>query len=437
MRFDWRNKQKSGLAVAAVIAAFFLCFFGPTIFSGRVFLAGDQLVYTWPLRTVAWEMIRHGQLPLWTPFVFSGYPLLSMAQLGIGYPLTWGYLFLPGHWAESVYIFAPYLLSPIFTYAYLREVGRSRLAALLGGLSFSYGGLMLSGIGLNGMLPNAVMWTPLLLIAIERSRTNSFAKCVLLATGAYSMSVLTGIGQGFVYAGALAIGYALLIVVCWPNSNNEAAPSWKSFARWKPLAVIACGMLLAAGVAAFQILESRQAQRLSVRSRISFQQFSEGAFRFSMAWKSWLDPFHIMGDVTAYVSPLVVLLAIVAVVFALRNRPRELRIFFWLLVAVVGWMLMLGPNTPLFTLVFKLPVINHFRVPSRHSFEWTLAASVLAAYGWDFVANWLIKNSTTGSTGSTGENETIPASSLLPHLPRDPRGFELKNHFADYANAFI
>jgi hypothetical protein len=399
--------HKSGVAAVAVVTVFFFCFFGATIFSGRVFLAGDQLVYTWPLRTVAWEMIRHGQLPLWTPFVFSGYPLLSMAQLGIGYPLTWGYLFLPGHWAESIYIFAPYLLSPIFTYLYLREVGRSRLASLLGGLSFTYGGLMLSGIGLNGMLPNAMMWTPLLLVAIERSRQRSLGKCVLLATGAYSMSVLTGIGQGFVYAGALAIGYALFVVLCWPNSDSPK-PDWKSFARWKPLAVIVIGMLLSAGVAAFQILESRQAQRLSVRSRISYEQFSEGAFRFSMAWKSWLDPFHIFGDVTAYVSPLVVLLAIVAVIAALKNRPRELRIFFWLLVAVVGWFLMIGPATPLFKLIFKLPIINHFRVPSRHSFEWTLAASVLAAYGWDFVGAWL-----------NNQRQTI------------------KTNLANYANAFF
>ena len=357
MKLNWWRQHKSGLAVAAVIAAFFACFFGPTMLSGRVFLAGDQLVYTWPLRTVAWEMIRNGQLPLWTPYVFAGYPLLSMAQLGIGYPLTWGYLFLPGHWAESVYIFAPYLLSPIFTYLYLREVGRSRLASLLGGLSFSYGGLMLSGIGLNGMLPNAMMWTPLLLVAIERSRQRSLGKCVLLATGAYTLSVLTGIGQGFVYAGALAIGYALFVVLCWPNSDSQK-PDWKSFARWKPLAVIVIGMLLAAGVAAFQILESRQAQRLSVRARISYEQFSEGAFRFSMAWKSWLDPFHIFGDVTAYVSPLVTLLAIIAVIAALKNRPRERRIFFWLVVAIVGWVLMLGPATPLFKLVFNLPEAN-------------------------------------------------------------------------------
>ncbi len=422
MAFGLWNKRRGDLAILAVIAAFFLFFFWRVMFGGRFFLAGDQLVYTWPLRTVAWEMIRNCQLPLWTPFVFSGYPLLSMAQLGLGYPLTWGYLFLPGHWAEHVVILAPYLLSPIFTYAYLREVGRSRAASLLGGLSFAYGGLMVSGIGLNGMLPNAMMWTPLLLIAIERSRSSStkaheentkvnrsnFAKCVLIAAGAYSMSVLSGIGQGFVYAGLLAVAYAAFIVVVWPTDENEIAPSFRTFARWRPLAVIVIGMLLAMGVAAFQILESQQAQRLSVRRRLNFEQFSDGAFRFSMAWKSWLDPFHIKGDVTAYVPPLVVLLAIVAVVTALRSKPRELRIFFWLTVAAVAWVLMCGPNTPVYKLAFKIPLLNLFRVPSRHVFEWTLAASVMAAYGWDIVASWKsFFSSTKAHEEDTKKNEII------------------------------
>ncbi len=420
---NWPNKLRGEAAILAVIVAFFLFFFWRVMFGGRFFLAGDQLVYTWPLRTIAWEMIRNGQLPLWTPFVFSGYPLLSMAQLGLGYPLTWGYLFLPGHWAEHVVILAPYLLSPIFTYTYLREVGRSRVASLLGGLSFAYGGLMVSGIGLNGMLPNAMMWTPLLLIAIERSKgktffsptkthkentkenqnqstflrepscdfvgkQHTFARCVLWVTGSYSMSVLSGIGQGFVYTGLLAVAYAVFIVAVWPRDKHETAPSFRTFARWRPLVVIVTGMFLAAGVAAFQILESRQAQRLSVRSRLNFDQFSDGAFRFSMAWKSWLDPFHIKGDVTAYVPLLVVLLAIVAVMAALRSKSRELRIFFWLAVTVVAWVLMCGPNTPVYQLAFKIPLLNLFRVPSRHVFEWTLAASVLAAYGWDIVASW-------------------------------------------------
>ena len=52
----------------------------------------------------------------------SGYPLLSMAQIGIGYPLTWGYLFLPGPLAEQIYNLAPYILFPVFTYAYAESL---------------------------------------------------------------------------------------------------------------------------------------------------------------------------------------------------------------------------------------------------------------------------------------------------------------------------
>src|SRR5262247_3662268 len=198
---------KAEAAPIAVIVAFFVAFFWPAIFSDMCFVSGDALVYSYPMREVAWRMIRDGVLPLWTPHILSGYPLLSMAQLGIGYPLTWGYLFLPGHIAEDVYVLAPYLLAPAFVYAYLRTVNCSRLGSLLGGLSFTYGGMMVSGVGQCGLYANAVMWLPLMLIAIERARTGRFLLCLSGAGAAYAMSVLTGVGQLFVYVGVIAVGY--------------------------------------------------------------------------------------------------------------------------------------------------------------------------------------------------------------------------------------
>ncbi|HEX8457745.1 MAG TPA: hypothetical protein VF656_10650, partial [Pyrinomonadaceae bacterium] len=76
-------------------AAFFTLFFNQFLFGDKFIVGGDAFAYSYPLRTVGWEMIRNGQLPLWTPLVLSGYPLLSMSQLAFAYPLTWGYLFLP------------------------------------------------------------------------------------------------------------------------------------------------------------------------------------------------------------------------------------------------------------------------------------------------------------------------------------------------------
>ncbi|MDQ3908378.1 MAG: hypothetical protein M3268_08525, partial [Acidobacteriota bacterium] len=123
-------------------------------------------------------------------------------------------------------------------------------------------------------------------------------------------------------------------------------------------------------------------------------------------------------DTGTYVAPLALLLALCAVVAALRARGRaEARVWFWLAVAAVSFLLLLGSNTPLNRLAYHVPVIRQFRVPSRHTFEWTLAVSVLAAYGWDAVAAWFarrrelvtIKGSARGGTTrekATGDRTT-------------------------------
>src|SRR5262245_21394238 len=416
-RFRWRNSwQRYGADVAAilVISIFFMIFFRRAIFAGEVIISGDPMVYSYPLRTVAWETIRNGGLPLWTPLILSGYPLLSMAQLALGYPLTWGYLFLPGHWAEQIFILAPYLLSPAFTYAYAREVGCSTLASLLAGFSFGYGGLMLSPIGMNGMLSNACMWLPLFLIAIERARTRRFIPSLLLGTAAYTMSVLTGIGQGFVYLGTLALIYGVLVVL-YPKrfndkleaSTNEHADwrkwkplivlsglalvvqdkSWTDWSRWRPLSVAIGATTLASGVAAFQILETLRATGSSVRAVLSYEQFSEGSFPLSIALIAWLQPIYEYGDVTLYLAPLTTGLAIVAVIFSLRQSRRDPLVFFWLIIAVTAFIMILGKYAPINYAFYNLPFINRFRIPSRHSFEWTFALSILGAYGWDAIAS--------------------------------------------------
>jgi hypothetical protein len=87
-----------------------------------------------------------------------------MAQIGIGYPLTWFYLFLPGRFAETIYdsaLMRSFLLSSI-------AICASR-AFPAGGdfvrLAFGYGGFLISPVAYNGLLGNALMWLPLTLIA--------------------------------------------------------------------------------------------------------------------------------------------------------------------------------------------------------------------------------------------------------------------------------
>jgi hypothetical protein len=399
--------RRADVCALAVIILFFAAFFGPVLWRGQFLIAGDAYYQTYPLRTVAWAMLRQGQLPLWTPLIFSGYPLLSLAQLALGYPLTWSYLFLPGHWAEQLIVLAPFLLAPAFTYFYARELGRSPMAALLAGLTFTYGGALGGKLGGLSPMPNSLVWLPLVLVAIERARRCNFTRCLLGAACAYAMSVLAGHAQTFLLVGLLALAYAVFITLAAPNgAAHEQDARWsRLWSRWRPLAVAGGGVLLAAGVAAFQILETMRVVRRSVRSSLSFETFNVGAFTPTEALNSFAAPLYHYIEVSTFVTPLAALLALFAVVQAIRrqdDRRDRRHVYFWLGTAVVAWVLMLGDSTPLYRLLYHIPVFNLFRYPSRHACEWTFAISILAAYGWDAL-----------SEAPTRSNATWPARAQM------------------------
>ncbi|HEV7903708.1 MAG TPA: YfhO family protein [Pyrinomonadaceae bacterium] len=427
-------------AAMLCIACFFALFFGWILFGDRYVIGGDAYAYSYPLRSVAWEMIKDGQLPLWTPYLLSGYPLLSMAQLALGYPLTWGYLFLDAPRAEQFYILAPFLLTPAFTYAYLRELGRSRLAALLAGLSFAYGGAMTGLLGVIGFPNNALMWLPLMLLAVERARRTTtrggFASCLPLAAGAYAMSVLNGYAQGFLYVGLVALAYAVFISLFVERSGASAAGAdadglngWQRLRRrWRPLAVAVCGIAAGAGVGAFQILETMRAARRSIRSTLIYPLFVSGSFSPRVALDSLVAPLYTgrFADVGTYVAPLVLLLALAGVLFAFKTATtsattsaaqadaRDVRVFFWAAAALVSCVFILGKHTPIYGWLYHVPVVNSFRVPSRFSYVWTFAASVLSAYGWDALA--LTCTTTATSAHLTTATRTHLTTATRAHL---------------------
>ena len=378
----WRRRRADEAALSAILL-FFALFFVRALFAGRFLIVADAYYQSYPLRTIAWQMLRQGTPPVWTPHLLAGYPLLSMGQLSLGYPLTWGYLFLPGRWAEQIYVLAPFLLSPIFTYFYAREIGRSRLAALCAGLAYAYGGGMTSKLSVVGFHTNALMWLPLVLIPLERARKQSFITCLCGASVAYALCVLNGYGQGFLYVGIVAAAYAtflsLLDAHAARRNATKRAPLWMTC---RPLVVALLSILLGAGVGAFQILETMRAARRSIRSTLAYDVFSAGSFAPATVLRSFVAPLYHYIEVSAYVAPLMAGLAVYGIWSAWRGRG-DARVWFWLATACVMALAMTGPATPLNRLLYHVPVYNRFRYPSRHAFEWSFAVSILAAYGWD------------------------------------------------------
>jgi hypothetical protein len=389
--YQYILRHQKSVAVFFIFAAFFVMFFHKGIITGTFYTIGDQFAQFHPLRREAWKLIREGTLPLWTPYIFSGYPLFAESHMGLAYPLTWGYIFLSGPLAEQINVLAPFLLAPIFTYLFIRALGGSRPAGIIAGFCFGYGGFMASWTT-NGLITNAVMWLPLMLMPILRVSHKRFIPCLLGATAAYLMSVLNGTGQGFLWVGIVALAYAfyLSVVETIKSFGSSFRPSIAGILRcWKPFAVAFGGIVFSSGIAAFQIFEAWQAKRLSIRSVLGYERFNEMSYSPVHALAAFLAPIYNYIETTPFVPAVAAVFALIGAAVALNKPKQHPQIVFWLAAAAVSGLLMLGSNTPLYGLLYYIPIVNAFRGAARHSFEWTFALGVLAAYGWDATANYL------------------------------------------------
>lgn len=64
---NWWRMRRADVAALSAIALALVLAFGWAVFRGRFLIGGDVFFYTYPMRTVAWRMIRAGSPPTWTP----------------------------------------------------------------------------------------------------------------------------------------------------------------------------------------------------------------------------------------------------------------------------------------------------------------------------------------------------------------------------------
>jgi len=91
------------------------------------------------LRLARRELLA-GRLPLWNPHQDAGVPLLANAQSALGSPMNWPVLLLDADPGWNLSLLARLLLAAAAAFAFLRDLGRTRLASALGAVAFALSG---------------------------------------------------------------------------------------------------------------------------------------------------------------------------------------------------------------------------------------------------------------------------------------------------------
>jgi len=381
----------------------------PWAFAGRPDLVGDNLTQNYPLRVLAGELIRHGQLPLWNPDIWSGAPLLAGWNAGAMFPGTWLFALLPGVAAWEVNMVGTAVLAGVGMHLFLRRIGCSPLASLLGSLTFTYTGFM-SGHSAHIGLFEGAAFAPWMLLALDwlvRTRATRFADTALPVA-------LLGVSGGLVVlAGdpraisndAIVVGvYLIACCIRARRAGRRYHGAEPPFDTRPPtsaprlVASVLAAAVLGAAVASVQWLPGLSYLHQSQRSIGSLTAFGAG----SLHWADlgyFLVPFvyggngnfHMPNFAGSFNLPELVygvgMLPLVALfvlsVRALRREASGVRV--WIVMFLVGVVLSAGTNTPLGHLLVHVPLYGGERLQNRNTGISDLALSVLLAIFVDFL----------------------------------------------------
>lgn len=378
------KKNKVNIIIVSIFLILPWIFFNDSIkISSVIFGDGDPNYYTLPLWDLAVTSVKNGEFPFWNRYIFSGFPFFANPQTSILYPVLWIlYLIFPLSVAYSISIMLHYSLAGIFTYLFLNRYKLDKLASFVGGLIFMFSGLMIMHKGHAQMLYVAV-WFPLILYYLDRFRDSRKFEFILLGSVFYAFAFFGGHPQIFLYGSMLVFLYIIYYSFIHTKKSFYFLLSFTIF--------IITGLLLS-----IQLFPVYELIGHSVRSGLDYGTFTFLSYTEKLI-PTFISPFIYGGgpsgvqffggislvEQTAYFG--VTTLTFLIIGLFSKNRDK----YFWIFLLILSFVLVMGINTPFYKLMFQIPVYNKFRIPTRNWFEFGLAFSILAGFGFDhFIKNF-------------------------------------------------
>lgn len=371
----WRSA--AGLAVVGALACAVLLldarpFLSQVTLTGR----GDNASFNFPIRLEVARQWSESRLPLWNPYQFAGFPLLGDITSAALYPGNLPFVLdpdSPRYRALDHVAALHFVVAALCMYAFARSLALGRAAASLAALVYAGNGFLLFLAGRWIQAQNSAVWLPLVLAAVVRAGgSGSFGMWVGIGALAVALQTLSGYPQYVFYTGLIAGALALV----------QATIRGRSDGRVRPIVAVTAIYGLGAALAAVQLLPTIELAALSRRgSGVSLHEFLQMPVSPDMLASLSLPrmpavlphPYVVMGGL--FVGTLTIVLALEGA----RSRSR-LRVFFTVTL-VVGFLLAIGPSSPIGTLAYHIPGLNAFRYPFKHVLEIMLCIAALAGFG--------------------------------------------------------
>ena len=332
----------------------------------------ESLVY----RVYLHETLGRGEMPWWSPHAFAGIPFVALSNTQSLYPpsialAAFDPLAVHG-WLVAFHL----IVAGLGARLWLRSLGCSEAASLLGAMAFALNGMFATRHGHPQYVATAC-WLPFALLGIEWIAAGRRAGIACTAT-AIAMSVLAGHPSIYVFGFYFVAAYGGLKLLLLEAGARSRLLLGAAIAAAIGLGLASMQLLATSELAQYSDRGARALEQLDLRSshwshglRLLFPQLF-GAATDGSYWSVSSTPYAA-GSLTVGIAPL-----LAASVGAFRGGR---------LGAGIGVIALLALATifvpPLFALAYHLlPGFDFSRV-DRLAIAFYLAVPPLAAFGFD------------------------------------------------------
>lgn len=368
-------QELNGWRAVAALAVAVLVFYWIPLTSSQASIQWDAVDVHYSSQKYFADRLFSGELPHWTPYIFSGFPFLADIQVGAWYPLNWPFFVAgvtPGAIQLEIALHA--FLACWGAFLVIGRLVENRLAALAGGIAYGFSGFFADHASHVGMFTAASLM-PWLIVCLQRAMDGGAVRFTVLGGLVGGAMILAGHFQTALYSFA-ALG---LFALAQPRRLPRAA------------AVLAGMGALAVALSAVQTLPGWELTQLSIRSGADYGATQDRVLTPGSLVRVVLP---IGGDavtVTAgqpdadfflYGGLLLLPLA------GLGLRRASVRVPALLLVILPVWY-MLGPGAGLYRVGALLPGFHRVRAPIHFWFVVAFGLAILAAAGVAWIgARW-------------------------------------------------
>lgn len=348
-------------------------------------IAEDVFRQTYPFRTLAIDIMKNFQLPLWNPYNGSGMPLLATINTGFLDPFNLIFFFIPYYLAWGIYITLQPLLIGISTYLFCRKISLGNKSSIFSAVSFMLSGVIVVRL-VYVMFGLAFAMLPFILYLLESYLQNKKTKLIFLLPICIFSLIVSTVPQISFYIIFLAFLYLTYRIVAFKNQEFKI----------RNVLFLTFLSLIGIGLSSIQLLPTYELfQNASINKETSqfiFQHYLmpiqhlvtiliPNYFGSPSTYNYWGYADYI--ETATYVGLIPCFFALLGILKRISDDRFRIR-FFFLLTLIASLLLSTDSFFTRWLYAYPIPIIST-GVPTRIFLISVFSITILAGFGFEFL----------------------------------------------------